>query len=92
MRKPLRSAVKKSRSSRVPTRRLALKRTAAAEITPDEVLDLEQISKRFEEAERAWMRMTAPHEGDEGWTQVEEHLLNRAAAPDKDRRWKFFSK
>jgi hypothetical protein len=69
-------------------RRLAVK--AAPEITPDEVVHLEQISRRYEEAEKAWQRMTAPPEGEDVWTKVEEHLLVSSA--DQDRRWKFFSK
>lgn len=76
--------------SRVPARRLA-KKAAAPEMTPDEVVHLEQISRRYEEAENAWLRMTAPPEGDDTWTKVEEHLLTNAST-DQDRRWKFFSK
>lgn len=76
--------------TRVPARRLA-KKAAAPEMTPDEVVHLEQISRRYEEAENAWLRMTAPPEGDDTWTKVEEHLLTNAST-DQDRRWKFFSK
>ena len=76
--------------SRVPARRLA-KKAAAPELTPDEVVHLEQISHRYEEAEKAWLRRTAPPEGDDTWTKVEEHML-AAASTDQDRRWKFFSK
>ena len=60
-------------------------------MTPDEVAHLEQLSRRHEEAELAWQRMTSPPDGDDTWTRVEEHLLTHAA-PDNDRRWKFFSK
>jgi len=60
-------------------------------MSPDEVAHLEQISRRYEEAERAWLRMTAPPEGDDTWTKVEEHILSHSAQ-DQDRRWKFFSK
>ncbi len=86
MRKPLRSAVK---ASRKPRRKPA--KGATLELTPDEVVHLEQISRRYEESERAWLRMTAPPDGDETWTQVEEHLLAHPAQ-DADRRWKYFSK
>ena len=86
MRKTQRSAVKPSRS---PRRRPS--KGATLELTPDEVVHLEQISKRYEESERAWLRMTAPPDGDETWSTVEEHLLARPAQ-DADRRWKFFSK
>jgi hypothetical protein len=78
-----RSAVKPSRKPR--------RKPAALELSPDEVVHLEQISKRYEESERAWLRMTAPPDGDEGWSLVEEHLLARGAQ-DADRRWKYFSK
>ncbi len=61
------------------------------EMTPAEVLQLEQISSRCVEAERAWLRMTATPEGDDAWTKVEEYLLARAKQ-DQNRRWKFFSK
>lgn len=74
-------------AAKTPRRGLTLKN----EMSPDEVLHLEQISRRYEEAERAWLRMTAPPEGDDVWTKVEEHLLNHSAQ-DQDRRWKFFSK
>lgn len=91
MKKPLRrSAVKSPRPTRTPARGLSLKK-AAPEMSPDEVAHLEQISRRYEEAERAWLRMTAPPEGDDTWTKVEEHILSHSAQ-DQDRRWKFFSK
>ncbi|MFI5345492.1 MAG: hypothetical protein ACHQ51_03870 [Elusimicrobiota bacterium] len=92
MKKTLRkSAVKSPRKAGTPARRLIVKKAAAPEMTPDEVVHLETISKRYEESERAWQRMTAAPEGDETWTQVEEHLLAHAAQ-DQDRSWKFFSK
>jgi predicted secreted protein len=87
--KSLRS-VKAPIAARTPARRLVVKKAAAPEMTPDEVLHLEQISHRYEQAESAWLRMTAPPEGDDTWTKVEEHLL--APSADQDRRWKFFSK
>lgn len=76
---------------RAPARRLVAKKAPAPEMTPDEALHLEQISKRYAEAERAWQQMTAPPEGDDAWTKVEEHLLAHASQ-DQDRRWKYFSK
>ena len=87
--KSLRS-VKAPSVARTPARRLVVKKAAAPEMTPDEVIHLEQISIRYEQAERAWLSMTAPPDGDDTWTKVEEHLL--APATDQDRRWKFFSK
>jgi hypothetical protein len=69
----------------------AAKRKAAVELTPEEATHLETISRRYEESERAWARMTAPPEGDETWIQVEEHLLSRGSG-DPDRGWKYFSK
>ena len=90
MKKPLRS-VKAVRTAKTPPRRLSLKKAAAPEMTPDEAVHLEQISRRYEEAELAWARMTSLPDGDDTWTKVEEHLLAHAAQ-DQDRRWKFFSK
>ena len=87
--KSLRS-VKAPSVARPAARRLVVKKAAAPEMTPDEVLHLEQISNRYAEAERAWLRMTAPPDGDDTWTKVEEHLLTPST--DQDRRWKFFSK
>jgi predicted secreted protein len=92
MKKALRSSsVKSPRKARTPAHRLLVKKAAAPEMTPDEVVHLETISQRYEESERAWLRMTAAPEGDETWTHVEEHLLTQTSA-DQDRRWKFFSK
>lgn len=88
--KSLRS-VKAPSAKRTPARRLVVKKAAAPEISADEANHLEQISIRYAEAERAWLSMTAPPEGDDTWTKVEEHLLTHAAT-DQDRRWKFFSK
>ena len=90
IKKSLRS-VKAPAVKRAPARRLVVKKAAAPEMTPDEALHLEQIAHRYAEAESAWLRMTAPPEGDDTWTKVEEHLLTHAAQ-DQDRRWKFFSK
>jgi hypothetical protein len=88
--KSLRSA-KAVPAARTPKRRLVVKKAAAPEMTPDEVNHLEQISIRYAEAEKAWLRMTAAPDGDDTWTKVEEHLLTHSAT-DQDRRWKFFSK
>ena len=63
----------------------------AAELTPEEVSQLESINRRYEESERAWARMTSPPDGDETWSAVEEHMLARGPA-DAERRWKYFSK
>jgi hypothetical protein len=87
--KSLRSA--KSAALRAPARRLSAKKAPAPEMSPDEALHLEQISNRYAEAEKAWLRMTAPPDGDDTWNKVEEHLLTNASQ-DSDRRWKFFSK
>ena len=72
-------------------RRLVLKAAPPEAMTPDEVSHLETLVKRFEESEKAWQRMTAPLEGTDHWSQVEEHMLERRDG-DSDRRWKFFSK
>jgi predicted secreted protein len=91
MKKKALRSVKAVSAARTPARRLAAKKAAAPEMSPDEALHLEQISNRYAEAERAWLRMTAPPEGEDTWSKVEEHLLTHAAG-DSDRRWKFFSK
>ena len=87
MKKTSRKAAKAASARPAPRR--ATKRKPA-ELTPEEVIHLETISRRYEESERAWVRMTAAPEGDETWNQVEEHLLSRGSDPD--RGWKYFSK
>lgn len=72
-------------------KRVSRRRAARVERASEETEHLEQISRRYEEAERAWQRMTAPIEDDETWARVEEHLLERPG-PEQERRWKFFSK
>ena len=84
-------SVKAASAARPAPRRLVVKKAAAPELTPDEALHLEQISNRYAEAERAWLLMTAPPDGEDAWSKVEEHLLTHASQ-DSDRRWKFFSK
>ena len=66
-------------------------KSAVPELSPVETKHLEQISRRYAEAENAWQKMASPPEGDETWAHVEEHLLENTAQ-DQDRRWKFFSK
>ncbi len=61
------------------------------EISSAETAHLEQISRRYAEAEKAWLRMTSSPDVDDPWTKIEEHLLT-GSADDRDRRWKFFSK
>lgn len=77
-----------ARRKKSVSRRLVLKPES---ITPDEVVHIESMVKRFEESEKAWQRMTAAPEDDDKWSSVEEHLLTRRDG-DSDRRWKFFSK
>jgi hypothetical protein len=81
---------KTPRSLKSPRKSVSVK-ISTAEMTPDEVVHLEQISRRYEESERAWQMMTAPPDGEDVWTKVEEHLLT-SGTEDQDRRWKFFSK
>ena len=92
---PRRTSSKLSKKSSKPTRRAtpkaAAKKKLSLETVPADAAQLEQISKRYAQAEQAWQKMTAPAEGDETWNQVEEKLTTNAS-PDKDRRWKFFSK
>lgn len=82
--KAAKAAVKKS-----PVRRAV--RAAQPELTPAEVEHFENLEKRYKHAEQAWQRMTAPPEGEDKWSTVEEHLLDRRTE-DADRRWKYFSK
>lgn len=90
MSKPSKKAAKASvRRTKTPVRRAA--RVAAPELTPAEVEHFENLEKRYKHSEQAWLRMTAPPEGDDRWSSVEEHLLDRRP-DDADRRWKYFSK
>lgn len=86
MRKPSKKAAKAS-VRKAPVRR-ALR---APELTPAEVEHFEDLEKRYKHSEQAWLRMTAPPEGEDRWSSVEEHLLDRRP-DDADRRWKYFSK
>lgn len=87
MRKPSKKAAKAS-ARKAPARRAV---RAQAELTPAEVEHFEDLEKRYKHAEQAWLRMTAPPEGEDRWSSVEEHLLDRRP-DDADRRWKYFSK
>jgi hypothetical protein len=88
MRKPSKKAAKAS-AKKAPARRAA--KAARPELTPAEVEHFEDIEKRYKQSEQAWLRMTAPPEGEDRWSSVEEHLLDRRP-DDADRRWKYFSK
>lgn len=87
MRKTSKKAAKAS-VRKAPARR-ALR--AQPELTPAEVEHFEDLEKRYKQSEQAWLRMTAPPEGEDRWSTVEEHLLDRRP-DDADRRWKYFSK
>lgn len=90
MSKPSKKAAKASaRRTKSPVRRVA--KAATPELTPAEVEHFENIEKRYTHSEQAWQRMTAPPDGDDRWSSVEEHLLDRRP-DDADRRWKYFSK
>jgi hypothetical protein len=91
MKKTSRLASKSAKAAPVRSAPRQAAKRKTVELTPEEVTHLETISNRYEESERAWARMTAPPDGDETWTQVEEHLLARGTG-DPDRRWKYFSK
>lgn len=90
--KKARRAVAKApaKKTRTPARRLVLKTAPQEKLSPEEVGHLEALVHRFEESEKAWQRMTAPAE-DDGWSGVEEHMLQKAAQ-DSERSWKYFSK
>jgi hypothetical protein len=81
----------RSPKNRAAPRRPSPPKPDSDELTPEEIAHAEAVSRRYEESERAWLKMTAPPEGDETWTKVEEHLLTRGVS-DQDRRWKHFSK
>lgn len=89
MRKPSKKAAKAS-VKKAPARR-AVKAATKPELTPAEVEHFEDLEKRYNQSEQAWLRMTAPPEGEDRWSTVEEHLLDRRP-DDADRRWKYFSK
>lgn len=90
MSKPSKKAAKaSSRPAKSPVRRVA--RASKPELTPAEVEHFENLEKRYRQSEQAWLRMTAPPEGEDRWSTVEEHLLDRRP-DDADRRWKYFSK
>ena len=97
MRKPTRAPAKTAPRSRKtkPSKSAAPRRLTLAAAPPEErreAAQLEQISIRYAESERAWLRMTAPPDGDEPWSAVEEHLVARTRPDDPERRWKYFSK
>ncbi len=89
MRKTSKKTAKAAGRAKAPARRVA--RAAKPELTPAEVEQFETLEKRYKESEQAWQRMTAAPEGDDRWSSVEEHLLDRRP-DDADRRWKYFSK
>lgn len=90
MKKASKKASKASvRKAPSPARRI--QRAAPPELTPAEVEHFENLEKRYKQSEQAWQRMTAPPEGEDRWSSVEEHLLDRRP-DDAERRWKYFSK
>jgi hypothetical protein len=89
MRKTSKKTAKAAARTKAPARRVA--RAAKPELTPAEVEQFESLEKRYKESEQAWQRMTALPDGDDRWSSVEEHLLDRRP-DDADRRWKYFSK
>lgn len=89
MRKPSKKAAKASAVRKSPVRRAL--RASPPELTPAEVEQFESLERRYKQSEQAWLRMTAPPEGEDRWSSVEEHLLDRRP-DDADRRWKYFSK
>lgn len=63
------------------------------EFSPEEVVSLEQQLLRHQQSEKAWQRLTALPDGEDRWTEVEEHLLDKERQADHaERRWKYFSK
>lgn len=89
MSKPSRKAAKAPARRKAALRRPL--RAAKPELSAAEVEHFEDLEKRYRESEQAWLRMTAPPDGEDRWSAVEEHLLERKA-DDAERRWKYFSK
>ena len=63
------------------------------EFTPEEVASFERQLALHKQAETAWQRLTAPPEGDDRWSDVEDTLLYKSESRGHaERRWKYFSK
>jgi hypothetical protein len=79
-----------ARSSVKPARKAKILKP---EFSPEEVTSFEQQVARHQHSESAWQRLAAAPEGDDRWTEVEEHLLSKEQQQDHaERRWKYFSK
>lgn len=63
------------------------------EFTPEEVASFENQLARHQQSERAWQSLTAPPDGEDRWSELEEHLLYKSETRGTaERRWKYFSK
>lgn len=93
--KPRKAKAVSARS--VPARKPAAKKQKTVKLSPefsaDEVAHLAAQLERHEQSERAWQRLSAAPEGEDSWSAVEEHLLNKEQQADHaERRWKYFAK
>lgn len=82
-------------SRRAPVRKpaAAKKKAPKAEFAAGEAEYLAEQLERHQASERAWQRMTAPPDGEDRWSVVEEHLLDKEHRQDHaERRWKYFAK
>lgn len=84
---------RKLAAARAAPRRKILK-PAAAEISPEEVVTLEQDAQSAKRSEQAWLTMSAASpDDDDKWSNVEEHLIAKPHESEHSaRRWKHFSK
>jgi hypothetical protein len=87
--KPAASAAKAAKTS--PKARKA--QILRPDFSPEEVHSLEQQLVRHQQSERAWQSLTSPPDGEDRWSEVEEHLLHKDQQNDHaERRWKYFAK
>lgn len=86
----------KAASHAAPARKTQAKRKAlkpSPEISGEEVATLAAQLERHEQSEKAWQRLATPEEGEDRWSAVEEHLLNKTQqSHHAERRWKYFAK
>ena len=92
--KSKKSLSRKTSKPKASTKKISKKINSAADISPNEVAALENAASLQKNSERAWLSMTSASADDsDGWSVVEEHLLDRNQQKNhSERRWKYFSK
>ncbi|MDE2039082.1 MAG: hypothetical protein KGO96_00545 [Elusimicrobia bacterium] len=84
--KQTRKKARKPRSSGAKTPRIP-------EFTSDDMIALDRQQTLLKRSETAWQQMIASPEGDDRWSDLEEHMLNKnQQEAHASRRWKYFSK